>query len=123
MRSTTSAPISASTASTGSRGRSPVPPGSTGCRSRPGFRPRRAHLLQLYGSLAADVLAPVAKDATLLEPLVPGRPDLAAQALYARTHEWAITDEDVLRRRTTAWLAGPQAQSGARTRRLGERVG
>ncbi len=40
-----------------------------------------------------------------------------------RTHEWAITDEDVLRRRTTAWLAGPQAQSGARTRRLGERVG
>ena len=37
---------------------------------------------------------------------VPGRPDLRAQELYAREHEWARTDEDVLRRRTTAWLAG-----------------
>jgi len=41
-------------------------------------------------------------------PLVPGRPDLRAQALYARSREWAQTDDDVLRRRTTAWLAGPQ---------------
>ena len=40
----------------------------------------------------------------LLEALVPGRPDLRAQELYARSHEWARTDEDVLRRRTTAWL-------------------
>ncbi len=67
----------------------------------------RLHLLHLYGSLAAEVLAPAAEDGTLLEPLVPGRPDLVAQALYARTHEWAVTDEDVLRRRTTAWLGGP----------------
>ena len=67
----------------------------------------RRHLLELYGSLAIDVLAPAAENPSLLEPLVPGRPDLAAQALYAREHEWAVTDEDVLRRRTTAWLAGP----------------
>jgi glycerol-3-phosphate dehydrogenase len=66
----------------------------------------RAHLLHLYGSLAPEVLAPAADDPSLLEPLVPGRPDLRAQELYARTHEWACTDEDVLRRRTTAWLAG-----------------
>jgi glycerol-3-phosphate dehydrogenase len=66
----------------------------------------RSHLLDLYGSLATDVLAPARDDPSLLEPLVPGRPDLAAQALYAREHEWALTDEDVLRRRTTAWLAG-----------------
>jgi glycerol-3-phosphate dehydrogenase len=66
----------------------------------------RSHLLDLYGSLAADVLAPAKDDPSLLEPLVPGRPDLAAQALYAREHEWVVTDEDVLRRRTTAWLAG-----------------
>jgi glycerol-3-phosphate dehydrogenase len=51
------------------------------------------------------VLAPAADDPSLLEPLVPGRPDLRAQDLYARTHEWARTDEDVFRRRTTAWLA------------------
>ncbi|MGH2999597.1 MAG: glycerol-3-phosphate dehydrogenase/oxidase [Gaiellaceae bacterium] len=65
----------------------------------------RAHLIHLYGSLAPDVLAPAVEDASLLEPLVPGRPDLRAQELYARAHEWALSDEDVLRRRTTAWLA------------------
>ena len=67
--------------------------------------PTRAHLLHLYGSLAPDVLAPAAEEPGLLEPLVPGRPDLRAQALYAREREWARGDEDVLRRRTTAWLA------------------
>ena len=66
----------------------------------------RAHLLHLYGSLAPEVLAPAGEDPSLLEPLVPGRPDLRAQELYARTQEWARTEEDVLRRRTTAWLAG-----------------
>jgi glycerol-3-phosphate dehydrogenase len=65
----------------------------------------RAHLLRLYGTLALEVLAPAAEDPSLLEPLVPGRPDLRAQELYARTHEWALYDEDVLRRRTTGWLA------------------
>jgi glycerol-3-phosphate dehydrogenase len=65
----------------------------------------RNHLLHLYGSLAPEVLAPATGDPSLLEPLVPGRPDLRAQELYARTHEWARTDEDVFRRRTTAWLA------------------
>jgi glycerol-3-phosphate dehydrogenase len=65
----------------------------------------RAHLLHLYGSLAVDVLLPARDDPGLLEPLVPGRPDLRAQAAYARSREWAVTDEDVLRRRTTAWLA------------------
>jgi glycerol-3-phosphate dehydrogenase len=65
----------------------------------------RNHLLHLYGSLAPEVLAPALDDPSLLEPLVPGRPDLRAQELYARRREWARTDEDVLRRRTTAWLA------------------
>ena len=68
----------------------------------------RTHLLHLYGSLVTEVLAPAVEDASLLEPLVPGRPDLRAQELYARTHEWARSDEDVRRRRTTAWLAGSQ---------------
>ena len=69
-------------------------------------RHTRNHLLHLYGSLALEVLAPAAGDPSLLEPLVPGRPDLRAQELYSRSHEWAITDDDVFRRRTTAWLAG-----------------
>jgi glycerol-3-phosphate dehydrogenase len=66
--------------------------------------PTRAHLLHLYGSLAVEVLRPAVEDPRLLEPLVPGRPDLRAQEAYARAHEWARTDDDVLRRRTTAWL-------------------
>jgi glycerol-3-phosphate dehydrogenase len=69
-------------------------------------RATRNHLLHLYGSLAPDVLAPAAEDPSLLEPLVPGRPDIRAQDAYARAHEWAVTDDDVRRRRTTAWLAG-----------------
>jgi glycerol-3-phosphate dehydrogenase len=69
----------------------------------------RRHLLHLYGSLAADVVRPALDDASLLEPLVPGRPDLRAQDLYARTHEWALRDEDVIRRRTTGWLRAPAA--------------
>jgi glycerol-3-phosphate dehydrogenase len=66
----------------------------------------RSHLLHLYGSLAADVVAPAVADPSLLEPIVEGRPDLRAQERYAREHEWAHTDEDVRRRRTTVWLAG-----------------
>jgi glycerol-3-phosphate dehydrogenase len=71
--------------------------------------PTRNHLLHLYGSLAPEVLAPALADPSLLEPLVAGRPDLRAQDVYARTHEWARTDEDVLRRRTTGWLAASEA--------------
>ena len=96
----------------GVRGVSPRPrplPGATGL-DRIAWpqkldRTTRNHLLHLYGSLAVDVLAPAADDPSLLEPLVPGRPDVRAQDAYARAHEWAVTDEDVTRRRTTAWLA------------------
>jgi glycerol-3-phosphate dehydrogenase len=71
----------------------------------------RTHLLHLYGSLAPEVLAPAVDDPSLLEPIVPGRPDLRAQELYAREHEWARTDEDVYRRRTTVWLAGDEVRT------------
>jgi glycerol-3-phosphate dehydrogenase len=73
----------------------------------------RTHLLNLYGSLAAEVLAPAVDDPSLLEPLVRGRPDLRAQERYAREREWARTEEDVLRRRTTAWLAGDIPEPGS----------
>jgi glycerol-3-phosphate dehydrogenase len=66
----------------------------------------RSHLLHLYGSHAPDVLEPAADDPSLLEPLAPGAPELAAQALHAAAHEWARTPEDVLRRRTTLTLRG-----------------
>ena len=81
----------------------------------------RSHLLHLYGSLAPEVLAPAAEDPTLLEPLAEGAPELAAQALYAATHEWARSADDVLRRRTLLALGGhvsPQVEA-----RVSELVG
>jgi glycerol-3-phosphate dehydrogenase len=78
----------------------------------------RSHLLHLYGSLAPEVLAPAADDASLLEPLIPDGPDLAAQALYAGTHEWAVSADDVLRRRTTVWLRGESREARERVTEL-----
>jgi glycerol-3-phosphate dehydrogenase len=66
----------------------------------------RAHLLHLYGSLAADVIGSAADDPALLERLHPDGPDIAAQALYAATDEWARSAEDVIRRRTTLFYRG-----------------
>ncbi|HYI75227.1 MAG TPA: glycerol-3-phosphate dehydrogenase/oxidase [Gaiellaceae bacterium] len=66
----------------------------------------RAHLQHLYGSLAPEVLASALDDPSLLERLHPGGPDLAAQARYAVTHEWARSADDVLRRRTTVFQRG-----------------
>ena len=66
----------------------------------------RAHVLQLYGGLAAEVLAPAAEDHSLLERLHPGGPDILAQVHYAATHEWARSADDVLRRRTTCFHRG-----------------
>jgi glycerol-3-phosphate dehydrogenase len=61
---------------------------------------RVEHLLHRYGSCVADVLALIAGDAALGEP-VPGAPDyLRAEAVYAVTHEGALHLEDVLSRRT-----------------------
>jgi glycerol-3-phosphate dehydrogenase len=66
----------------------------------------RTHLLGLYGSLAPEVLEPALADPTLLEPLTPNAPDIAAQAVYAAEREWARSPEDILRRRTTLALRG-----------------
>jgi glycerol-3-phosphate dehydrogenase len=66
----------------------------------------RAHLLHLYGDLADEVLAPARDDPSLLDPLHPDGPDIAAQALYAGTHEWARSADDVTRRRTTLFYRG-----------------
>lgn len=71
----------------------------------------RAHLLHMYGGLAADVVAPALEDPGLLEPLHEDAPDIAAQAVYASTDEWALNADDVIRRRTTLFyrgLAGPE---------------
>ena len=61
---------------------------------------RVEHLLGRYGSLVHEVLALVAEDSTLGQPL-PGADDyLRAEVLYAATHEGARHLDDVLTRRT-----------------------
>src|SRR5215212_1081536 len=61
---------------------------------------RIEHLLDLYGSLAHEVLDLVAADPTLREPLA-GAPDyLRAEAVYAASHEGARHLDDILARRT-----------------------
>jgi glycerol-3-phosphate dehydrogenase len=66
----------------------------------------RAHLWNHYGTLAGAVLAPAAENPELLRPLHPDGPDIAAQVVYARDHEWAHSTDDVLRRRTTLTFRG-----------------
>ena len=60
-----------------------------------------AHLAGTYGSLADEVIA-----AGRLEPLGDGLVEVEAQVLYAREHEWALSAEDVLRRRLTLSVTG-----------------
>ena len=59
------------------------------------------HLARFHGSDALELLAPAHDDPALLEPLAPGAPEVGAQVLWAREHEWALTADDVLARRTT----------------------
>ncbi len=61
----------------------------------------RTHLARLYGADAEALVALADGDGDLLEPLHPAGPDIAAQAVYARTDELACTADDVLWRRTT----------------------
>ena len=71
-------------------------------RRRPGLdRPLADRLARAYGTLAEEVIA-----AGSLEPLGPGVPETEAEVLYAQRHEWALTADDVLRRRTTVAVTG-----------------
>ncbi|WP_049574449.1 glycerol-3-phosphate dehydrogenase/oxidase [Nonomuraea sp. SBT364] len=64
------------------------------------------HLASHYGTLAFDVARLIRDDPALGERMHPDGPDIWAQAVYARDHEWAVTVDDVLRRRTTLTVRG-----------------
>jgi glycerol-3-phosphate dehydrogenase len=66
----------------------------------------RSHLARHYGMRAADVLAAGDAEPELLERIHPDGPDVWAQVVYGRDHEWAGTVDDVLRGRTTVALRG-----------------
>jgi glycerol-3-phosphate dehydrogenase len=75
-------------------------------RRHPGLGPQLArHLAATYGSLAEEVIA-----AGPLEPLGDGVLEVEAQVLYAREREWALSAEDVLRRRTTLSVTGRDSE-------------
>lgn len=64
------------------------------------------HLATHYGSLAFDIARLINEDPSLGEPIHPDGPEVWAQVVYARDHEWAVTEDDVLRRRTTLTVRG-----------------
>ncbi|MFC7217903.1 FAD-dependent oxidoreductase [Streptomyces polyrhachis] len=64
------------------------------------------HLATHYGSLAFDIARLVNEDPALGERVHPEGPEIWAQVVYARDHEWAQTPDDVLRRRTTLTVRG-----------------
>ena len=66
-----------------------------------------------YGHAAEEVLALAERDPALVEPILPGHPDLLAEAAYAARAEQARTVGDVLLRRTRLWLlAAPELRPG-----------
>ena len=66
--------------------------------------PRTAHLATRYGTEATEIEALIAAEARWAEPLVPGLPYTAAEAIFAVRHEMATCLADVLDRRTRARL-------------------
>jgi glycerol-3-phosphate dehydrogenase len=73
------------------------------------------HLATHYGSIAFELARLIREDPALGERIHPGGPDIWAQAVYARDHEWAATVDDVVRRRTTLTVRGLDTQD-VRTR-------
>jgi glycerol-3-phosphate dehydrogenase len=83
-----------------------------------------AQLAFRYGHAARQVLALAAEQPKLAQPIVPGRPDLLAEATIAARHEQARSVADVLLRRTRlGLLAAPQLRDAAAARPVAEAIG
>ncbi|HEU4944033.1 MAG TPA: glycerol-3-phosphate dehydrogenase/oxidase [Solirubrobacterales bacterium] len=77
-----------------------------------------------YGHAARKVLDLAREDAKLAQPIVPGRPDLLAEAVIAARHEQARSVADVLLRRTRlGLLAAPQLRNGTAARAVAAAMG
>ena len=83
-----------------------------------------AQLAFRYGHAARNVLALAREDAKLVAPIVPGRPDLLAEAAIAARHEQARSVADVLLRRTRLGiLAAPQLREAGPARAVAAAMG
>ncbi|HYC81116.1 MAG TPA: glycerol-3-phosphate dehydrogenase C-terminal domain-containing protein, partial [Solirubrobacterales bacterium] len=77
-----------------------------------------------YGHAARKVLALASERPQLAAPIVPGRPDLLAEAVIAARHEQARTVADVLLRRTRlGLLAAPALRDADSVRPLAAALG
>src|SRR5262249_30776585 len=70
-------------------------------------RPQIEHLVRRYGARTPEVIALVKHDAALNQLLVPGLPDIWAEAAYAARTEMALQPDDILLRRTKIGLKDP----------------
>jgi glycerol-3-phosphate dehydrogenase len=83
-----------------------------------------AQLAFRYGHAARAVLALAREDAKLAAPIVPGRPDLLAEAVIAVRHEQARSVADVILRRTRlGLLAAPQLRDADAVRPVAAAMG
>jgi glycerol-3-phosphate dehydrogenase len=83
-----------------------------------------AQLAFRYGHAARNVLALVREDPKLAAPIVPGRPDLLAEAVVAVRHEQARSVADVILRRTRlGLLAAPQLRDADSVRAVAAAMG
>jgi glycerol-3-phosphate dehydrogenase len=83
-----------------------------------------AQLAFRYGHAARTVLALVREQPKLAAPIVPGRPDLLAEAVVAARHEQARSVADVLLRRTRLGiLAAPQLRDADSVRAVAAAMG
>ncbi len=83
-----------------------------------------AQLAFRYGHAARNVLALAREDPKLAAPIVPGRPDLLAEAKIAARHEQARSVADVLLRRTRLGiLAAPQLRDAGPARAVAAAMG
>jgi len=64
------------------------------------------HLVELYGGEAQHLLGYAVRTPDALERVHPQGPDIWAQVYHAAEEEWAMTVEDVIRRRTTLGVRG-----------------
>jgi glycerol-3-phosphate dehydrogenase len=64
------------------------------------------HLISLYGGESTELLNYAARSPDALERVHPEGPDVWGQVYHAVDEEWAMTVEDVIRRRTTLGVRG-----------------
>jgi len=66
------------------------------------------HLVHRYGSRAAEILALLQGRKEWSQMLVPGMPDIWAEAVYAAQTELAVVPDDIVMRRTHVALKAPE---------------